>query len=46
MTPIQASKKENEDRFYFNLNGDIKQINEKVKFKIGDTVRISKYKSF
>jgi len=44
MTLIQVSKKENEDIVYFNLYGDIKQINEKAKFKIGDTARISKYK--
>jgi len=43
MTPIQASKKENEDRFYFNLYEDIKHINKKAKLKIGDNVRIPKY---
>jgi len=43
MTPIQASKKKNEDRVYFNLYGGVKQINKKAKFKIGDSVRISKY---
>jgi len=42
MAPIQASK--NEDRVYFNLYRDIKHISIKAKFKIGDTVRISKYK--
>jgi len=45
MTSIQASKKENEERVYFSLYGDIKHINKKAKFKIGDTVRISKYKT-
>jgi len=44
MTPIQASKKENEDKVYFNLYGDIKQISKKTKFKISDIIRISKYK--
>jgi len=44
MTIIQASKTEDEDRVYFNLYGDIKKISKKAKFKIGDTVRISKYK--
>jgi len=44
MTPIQDSRKKNESIVYFNLYGDIKQINKKAKFKIGDTVRISKYK--
>jgi len=44
MTLIWASKKENKDRIYFNLYGNIKLINKKAKFKIGDTIRISKYK--
>jgi len=44
MTPIQASKKECKGTVYFNLYEDLKQINKKAKFKIGDTVRISKYK--
>jgi len=44
MTPIQTSRKENEDIIFFNLYGDIKQTNKKSKFKIGDIVRISKYK--
>jgi len=44
MTLIQASRKKNEGIVYFNLYGNIKQINKKAKFKIGDTIRISKYK--
>jgi len=44
MTSIQASKKENEDRVYFNLYGDIKHMNINAKFKIVDTLRLSKLK--
>ena len=43
MTPTEASKKNNEV-VYFNLYGDMEQISSKTKFKIGDNVRISKYK--
>ena len=44
MTPIEASKKKNESTVYFNLYGNIKQLSSKPKFKVGDKVRISKYK--
>ena len=44
MTPVEASKKKNEGTVYFNLYGDMKMLIQKPKFKIGDTVRISKYK--
>ena len=44
MTPIEASKKKNEGVVYFNLYGDMETLKQKPKFKIGDTVRISKYK--
>ena len=44
MTPIEASKKKNEGIVYFNLYGDMDQVTSKPKFKIGDKVRISKYK--
>ena len=44
MKPIEASKRENEGTVYFNLYGDMKQSSSKPKFKIGDMVRISKYK--
>ena len=44
MTPIEASKKKNESVVYFNLYGDMKQSPSRPKFKIGDKVRISKYK--
>ena len=43
-TPVEASKKKNESTVYFNLYGDMEQLSSKPKFKIGDKVRISKYK--
>ena len=44
MTPEEASRKENEDKVYLNLYGE--EISQKgvPKFKVGDKVRISKYK--
>ena len=44
MTPIEASKKKNEGSVYFNLYGDMETLKQKPKFKVGDKVRISKYK--
>lgn len=44
MTPTEASKKNNERTVYFNLYGDMEQVSSKPKFKIGDKVRLSKYK--
>ena len=44
MTPTEASKKKNQGIVYFNLYGDMEQVSSKPKFKIGDNVRISKYK--
>ena len=44
MTPIEASKKKNEGTVYFNLYGDMEPLSTKPKFKVGDKVRISKYK--
>ena len=44
MTPVEASKKENESAVYFNLYGDMKQLSSKPKFKVGNKVRINKYK--
>ena len=44
MTPIEASKKGNKGTVYFNLYGDMGQVTSKPKFKVGDKVRISKYK--
>ena len=43
MTPVEASKKKNEDLVNFNLYGDMETSKQKPKFKIGDKVRISKY---
>ena len=44
MTPTEASKKKNEGTVYFNLYGDTETSKHRPKFKIGDKVRISKYK--
>ena len=44
LTPVEASKKKNHGLVYFNLYGDIEASTQKPKFKIGDEVRISKYK--
>ena len=45
MTPINASKKEDEEKVFNNLYGDlIYEKLEKLKFEVGDKVRISKYK--
>ncbi|KAL9986619.1 hypothetical protein ACROYT_G000790 [Oculina patagonica] len=44
MTPVEASRKKNEGLVYFNLYGDMETSKPKPKFKIGDKVRISKYK--
>jgi hypothetical protein len=45
MTPIEGSKKENETRVYKNLYAKEVKTNKVNKFKVGDKVRISKYKS-
>ena len=39
MTPIEASKKNNEGTVYLNLYGDMEQLSSKPKFKVGDKVR-------
>ena len=44
MTPTEALNKKNEGIVYFNLYGDMEKSKQKPKFKIGDKVRISKYK--
>ena len=45
MTPKKASKKENQEKVFVNLYGDLIHWKpEKQKFAIGDKVRISKYK--
>ena len=44
MTPTEASKKENENKVFANLYGDLIYLKPKnSKFSIGDKVRISKY---
>ena len=46
MTPIEASKKENEKKVFANLYDDLIYLKSKnPKFSIGDKVRISKYKT-
>ena len=45
ITPIEASKKENENKVFANLYGDLIYLKpKKTKFSIGGKVRISKYK--
>ena len=50
MTPFQARKPENYGKVYFNLYGDLARennrtkTNKKTEFRVGDRVRISKYK--
>jgi len=44
MTPIEASQRKNEGIVFFNLYGDMEASEHNPKFKIGDKVRISKYK--
>ena len=44
MTPIKASRGKNQGLVYFNLCGDMETSKQKAKFKIGNKVRISKYK--
>ena len=44
MTPVEASKKKNESTVYFNLFVNMEQLSSKPRFKVGDKVRISKYK--
>ena len=45
MTPIEGSEKENETQVYKNLYAKEVKTNKVNKFKVGDKVRISKYKS-
>ena len=45
MKPVEASKKENEEKVFANLYGDLIYLGSmKPKLAIGDEVRISKYK--
>jgi hypothetical protein len=45
MTPVEGSKKENETQVYKNLYSKVDKTKSVSKFKVGDKVRISKYKS-
>jgi len=42
MTPVEASKRQNEVRVYRNLYPDFTRRPMRAKFKIGDKVRILK----
>ena len=44
MTHTEASNKQNQGTAYFNLYGNLKPLATKPKYKIGDKVRISKYR--
>ena len=44
MTPVEASKKENENKVFLNLFPNVDQTLRKPKFNIGDKVRIAKWK--
>ena len=45
MTPLEASRKENKKKVYNNLYSNLIYLKPgKIKFQIGDKVRISKYK--
>ena len=44
MIPAEASNKKNQAAVYFNLYGNLKPSATKPKYKLGDKVRISKYK--
>ena len=46
MTPTEASKKKNQGIVYFNLYGNLEPLSAKPKFKIGDMVRISRFKRY
>lgn len=45
MSPVEASKISNESKVYENLYRQIEINYSKPKFKIGDKVRINKYKN-
>ena len=44
MSPVELSKKKNEGIVYYNLYSNLKETFTKPKFKVEDTVKISKYK--
>ena len=43
MSPVEANKKKSEGIVYYNLYSNLNTTKTKPKFKVGDTVRISKY---
>jgi hypothetical protein len=45
MSPVEGSKKENEEIVWNNLNNKVNTVTSKQKFKVGDTVRISRIKA-
>ena len=45
MSPFEASDPQNKDKVLNNLYSDIKPTKSKPKFKVGDRVRIQKYKT-
>ena len=45
MSPVEGSKKENEEIVWNNLNNKVNIVTSKQKFKVGDTVRISRIKA-
>ena len=44
MSPVESSKKKDEGIVYYNLYSNLEATKTKPKFKVGDGVRISKYK--
>jgi hypothetical protein len=46
MKPVDARKKENSEAVWYNLYGAyVEETFGKQKYRVGDSVRISKYKS-
>ena len=45
MSPVEASEKSNEEIVWNNLNNKVNIVPSKQKFKVGDTVRISRIKA-
>ena len=45
MTPYEATNPKNSNLVFNNLYGNIQSSNEKPKFKVGDRVRIYRYKN-
>ena len=44
MSPVGANKKKNKGIVNYNLYSNLKATKTKLKFKVGDRVKISKYK--